>query len=180
MKKNHYTYSFFNLLKTLILWKISVTSHLSANSFRLQTVPALSEITQRRDRAWTLRARRKPAHEAMVQTFYLDFLLVKFPFKLLRETAHVYVLGRTNLSRHLRFCYKTYNLHVLCCILLLPYVSELTFRSHSCPLTDSRSFSITNSSVVRSSADFSHSKRPYEQHTIVYKIDYRSLLYIYP
>lgn len=160
------------------MWKISVSSHLSANSLRLQTVPALSEITQRRDRAWTLRARRQPAHEAMVQTFYLYFLLVKFPFKLLRETA--YVLGHINLSRHLWFCYKTYNLHVLCCILLLPYVYEFTFRSHSCPLTDSRSFSITNSSVVRSSADFSHSKRPYEQRTMEYKMDYRSYSYIYP
>lgn len=157
---------------------MSVSCHLSANSLRLQTVPALSEITQRRDRAWTLRARRQPAHEAMVQTFYLYFLLVKFPFKLLRETT--YVLGHINLSRRLRFCYKTYILDELCFILLLPYIDELTFRSHSCPLTDSRSFSIANSSVVLSSADFSHSKRPYLQHTVEYKMDYRSYSHIYP
>lgn len=132
--------------------KICVSSHLSANSLGFQTVPALSEITQRRDRAWTLRAWRQPAHKAMVQTFYLYFLLVKFSFKLLRDT--VYVLGHIKKSSLEDFLQN----------ILSPYVYKLTFRSHSCPLTDSRSFSITNSSVERSSADFSHSKRPYKQH----------------
>lgn len=126
--------------------------YLSVDCLPLQGVPALSEVTQRRDRARSLWPRGEPTHKAMVQTLHLDLLLVQLPLKLLMREWHNFdVISCDFWSDSLANQTEWSSWHLPC---------GVTLRSHSCCFTASKSAPTRNSSVDLSSADFSHSNSP--------------------